>query len=32
MTKPLVSVAAMMLIEEGKLQLISPVCGRFAGV
>ena len=25
MTKPLVSVAAMMLIEEGKLQLISPV-------
>jgi CubicO group peptidase (beta-lactamase class C family) len=25
MTKPLVSVAAMMLVEEGKLQLISPV-------
>ena len=25
MTKPLVSVAVMMLVEEGKLQLISPV-------
>ncbi|MFH0301859.1 serine hydrolase domain-containing protein [Bradyrhizobium sp. 31Argb] len=25
MTKPLVSVAAMMLVEEGKLQLVSPV-------
>src|SRR5215475_1432855 len=25
MTKPLVSVAAMMLVEDGKLQLVSPV-------
>ena len=25
MTKPLVSVAVMMLVEEGKLQLVSPV-------
>ena len=35
MTKPLVSVAAMMLVEEGKLQLISPVSAvlpEFKGV
>ena len=35
MTKPLVSVAAMMLVEEGKIQLISPVSAvlpEFKGV
>jgi CubicO group peptidase (beta-lactamase class C family) len=35
MTKPLVSVAAMMLVEEGKLQLVSPVSAvlpEFKGV
>jgi CubicO group peptidase (beta-lactamase class C family) len=35
MTKPLVSVAVMMLVEEGKLQLISPVSAflpEFKGV
>ena len=32
MTKPIVSVAAMMLMEEGKLLLNDPVARLFAGI